>query len=320
MRSSQSAFVSTVGRVALRKCPSASVSVNTRRAFWGSFLARRNHLGACPHRVGEDNDSLVREVGYRRARTVPTAGSKQQEVQWNDVRVIGVSRPCQAHTLLTVNVGVTYETGSMCDSYRVPGMFVQLRPSFDVSPAFVAISSPPTITGIFEFLIKDSDSTAWVSSLKEDDVIHSSPVMGKGFPIASLFPPPPDVLLFATGSGIAPIRAAIESVLNGVSPRKRRSVTLYYGARTFERMPYTDRFEDWKKIGVDVVPVLSRPEDSSTTWDGRTGYVQHALDDIGINDPENTAALLCGVRGMTEDVRQRLIAMGVSNGNILLNF
>lgn len=317
MRSSQGAFVSCVGRAAVVRHTALLSALAARRSFCSSsFLASRGKLSVGA-RGSAAWERACTGVGVRSA---PVASVPQQEADWNDVQVLEVTRPCEAHTLLTLNVGVTFDVGSMCDSYRVPGMFVQLRPSSDVKPAFVAISSPPTISGVFEFLVKDSDASSWIPSLREGDVIHSSPVMGKGFPIASLLPPPPDVLLFATGSGIAPIRAAIESVLNGVNPGKRRSVTLFYGARTPERMPYTDRFDEWKQVGVHVVPVISRPDSAAEPWDGYTGYVQHALDEVGVEDPPNTAALLCGVRGMTEDVRKRLVAAGVPDGNILLNF
>lgn len=264
--------------------------------------------------------------GRPKRSATPTCATEnpQQQTDWNDITVLEISRPCDEHLLLQVSVGVTFELGSLTDSYRVPGMFVKLRPldaeTNGVKPGFFAISSPPTISGVFEFLIKDSPAAAWISDLSPGDTIQSSPVMGKGFPFSSLQPLPSDVLLFATGSGIAPIRASIESVLNGINPRKRRSVTLYYGARTPEVMPYKDRFQLWSELNVNVVPVISRPQNANTPWDGRTGYVQHALADIGVQDPDNTAALLCGVKGMSEQVKESLLQYGVPESRILFNF
>ena len=53
-----------------------------------------------------------------------------------------------------------------------------------------------------------------------------------------------NVFLFANGSRIAPIRAAIESVkLDIVSPGNGgRSCRLYYGVKTPSDMPYADKF------------------------------------------------------------------------------
>lgn len=325
MRSSQTAFVAAAAasRAAwhyCHPCISAPVSLNAspavtsrRSSFVTSCLPRRRY-------------SLVPYVAReRRNHVVPQASAEtQQDAAWSDVHVTKVQSACEGHTLLTLNVGITFERGSLTDSYRIPGMFVQLRPvdaeARGIKPGFFAISSAPTISGIFEFLIKDTDSTAWINGLVDGDVIQSSPVMGKGFPFSSLPTPPSDVLLFATGSGIAPIRAAIESVLNGIDPRKRRSVILFYGARTPQNMPYTDRFPLWSDLGVKVVPIISRPQQASEPWTDRTGYVQHALAEIGITDPANTAAILCGVKGMAEEVKAALIDAGVPESNVLFNF
>ncbi|CAE7738895.1 unnamed protein product, partial [Symbiodinium sp. CCMP2456] len=77
------------------------------------------------------------------------------------------------------------------------------------------------------------------------------------------------VNIFATGSGVAPMRAVIES-----DALKGKTCRLYYGARTESGMAYADRFEDWKKRGIEVIPTLSKPSDD---WSGRTGYVQDVL-------------------------------------------
>ena len=71
-------------------------------------------------------------------------------------------------------------------------------------------------------------------------MIHSIQVMGGGFPMQENFEgfkydfPTQNVLLFANGSGIAPIKAAIESgQLNISKPGEGgRTARLYYGIRT----------------------------------------------------------------------------------------
>ena len=49
-------------------------------------------------------------------------------------------------------------------------------------------------------------------------------------------------MLFATGSGISPIRALITS-----GALKGRDVTLYYGTASGETTAFLDEFETWKK-------------------------------------------------------------------------
>ena len=48
--------------------------------------------------------------------------------------------------------------------------------------------------------------------------------------------------------------------------------------------------------------------------------MQTALEEDGIAIPRNSAALLCGMKGMTEAVSELLKAAGVFEGRILFNF
>lgn len=262
---------------------------------------------------------------FRRTPITALSAPTQQQTEWNVVSVLENRQVCEGHRLLVVNVGVFEERGSLIDTYRVPGMFVKLRSGDEGKPGFFAISCAPNLQGVFEFLVKDSEGTKWMEELKEGQNIQISPVMGKGFPMDRLDPrnmkdgeqKVQDVLLFATGSGIAPIRAAIESVLNGLAVREKRKVTLFYGCKTKERMAYSERLDLWRKDGVEVVEVLSQGDEN---WGGKKGYVQDALKEAGVDSPKETAALLCGVKGMVEDVREYLVSVGVREDRILLNF
>ena len=52
-------------------------------------------------------------------------------------------------------------------------------------------------------------------------------------------------------------------------------------------MPYASKFPEWEERGVQVVPVVSRPDEAGegeATWGGRTGYIQNALEeDVSAN-------------------------------------
>ena len=65
-----------------------------------------------------------------------------------------------------------------------------------------------------------------------------SQVMGKGFDVTKIPISEVDtVLIFATGTGISPIRALIEADENfgGILPSKRKQVILFYGVRLRSR-------------------------------------------------------------------------------------
>ena len=149
-----------------------------------------------------------------------------------------------------------------------------------------------------EFLVKKTVSNSWLTDVAKGAALDVSQVMGGGFPIADEIDglkydfPAQNVLLFAQGSGISPIRSAIESGRLGTAPsagseKGARTCTLYYGVRTPDDMPYASKFPEWEERGVQVVPVVSRPDEAGegeATWGGRTGYIQNALEeDVSAN-------------------------------------
>lgn len=305
MRKAQTAFVAV-----------APIALQAHKTRLCNQVLRRNRL------------VTRRQTTLPRYHVIPVASAKpQQETDWNRLSIVENTLACEDHRYIVVNVGVMSERGSLCDSYRMPGMFVQMRPSAEIKPSFFAISSAPNTAGYFEFIVKESESTKEICAMKEGDKIEMSPVMGKGYPMSNLNlskydddKKPEDILLFAAGTGIAPIRAAIESVLNGLDVRKRESVKLFYAARYPERMPLMDRFGMWEEDGVTVIPVMSQPDKSKQKWGGKTGYIQDVLKDIGVDRPKKTGALVCGMQGMTDDVKKILIDSGVPADRILFNF
>lgn len=218
----------------------------------------------------------------------------------------------------TVTVSVPLETA---EEFKVGGQYVQIRPNEDTKPLFLAISSPPDAENArFEFLIKKTDDNSWMTDGSASG-LEISQVLGGGFPVKEELDgikydfPCQNILLFAAGSGIAPIRSAIES--GDLQTSGARTARLYYGARSEDDLCFVDKFPLWEKSGVEVVPVLSQPSES---WQGRTGYVQNALEEDGVPVPRNTGALMCGMKGMTEAVTDILTKAGTFEGRILTNF
>ena len=97
-----------------------------------------------------------------------------------------------------------------------------------------------------------------------------------------------------------------------------RRATLYYGARTPNVMAYTDKFDTWKGMGVDVVPVISQPR--GFDWKGEVGYVQDAAGRKGIASAGETGVILCGQKEMASAVKELCVGAGVAEGRILTNF
>lgn len=189
---------------------------------------------------------------------------------------------------------------------------------------------PPSLDGrnVFTFLVKETETNQFFSQALSGAAVDMSPPMGRGFQVKDYVDgykydfPTTNLLLMACGSGLAPIAAAIESgtlglKTTGFNSLFERKATLYLGAKTEEHIPLKGRFSQWETMGVTVVPVLSLPDGS---WTGKTGYIQDALAKDTVKVPRNTAALLCGQRGMTDNVKDILLSAGVFEGRILLNF
>ncbi|KAG4202274.1 hypothetical protein ERO13_A05G317200v2 [Gossypium hirsutum] len=257
---------------------------------------------------------------YRpRRRFATLAAVRQDTTVWTPTPISSIETA--AESLFHISIDVS-SSPDLAASHTLPGQYLQLRLLDVEKPSFLAIASPPSLaasSGAFEFLVNSvAGSTAeLLCGLKKGDVVELSQAMGNGFNIDKIDPPEdyPTVLIFATGSGISPIRSLIES---GFGADKRSDVRLYYGARNLRRMAYQDRFKEWESSGVKVVPVLSQPDDS---WTGESGYVQAAFSRAKqIHSPKGTGAVLCGQRQMTEEVTSILVADGVSSEKILKNF
>lgn len=238
---------------------------------------------------------------------------------WSQATVTSTESACASDASVLVKLSVPAETAA---AYTLAGQYVQVRldDSEDSKPLFLAIASAPDPENAeFEFLIKKVDGNEWMTtSITTGATVQVSQVLGGGYAVEENLDslkfdfPTQNVLLFAAGSGISPIKAALESGVGG-----SRTAKVYYGERTEADLCYTDKFAEWTKAGYEIIPVLSQPGDD---WKGRTGYVQNALEEDGIDVPRNSGALLCGMKGMTESVKDLLTKAGVFEGRVLFNF
>ncbi|KAJ0962763.1 hypothetical protein J5N97_027885 [Dioscorea zingiberensis] len=256
----------------------------------------------------------------RRFSFAAAAAARQDAAVWTQAPVTTVHPASTDGSLFHISI----DAGDLAASHTAPGQYLQVRLPGAEKPSFLAIASPPpspdsSLSGELEFLVKKvAGSVAeLLCGLRSGDVVELSAVMGRGFEIHRISPADsfPSVLIFATGSGISPIRSLIES---GFNANERSDVRLYYGARNLQRMAYQERFEYWESTGVKIIPVLSRPEGK---WQGEHGYVQAAFSrSKELPNPSLTGAVLCGHKQMTEDITSVLVADGVSKEKILKNF
>jgi CDP-4-dehydro-6-deoxyglucose reductase len=186
----------------------------------------------------------------------------------------------------------------------IPGQYVELIGYGGVRRSYSLANATPE-NNLIELHIRYVDggvmSQYWFDQAKVDDLLRLNGPMGTFFlrETEGL-----DVIFLATGTGIAPIKAILES-LPGVSATQRpRTVTVLWGGRIQE-----DMYFDVVSIpGVhEFVPVLSRSE---TEWMGKKGYVQDALLTMR-NDFSNTVVYACGSDAMIRSAKSLLLSAGL---------
>jgi len=184
----------------------------------------------------------------------------------------------------------------------------------DVGRSYFAIASAPEDDEL-EFLVKRTNDPAGraLYETKPGGRVTLVAIAGHGFDLKAQ--EGRDLVFVAMGTGVAPLRSALRSVL----PRAERfgQVVVLYGARTPEDFCYRDEVEAWKAAGVELRQVISRPD--GYEWSGQTGYVQSLLDNVlpSLSDP---VALVCGSRQMIDQTRDRLHEMGFAADRILTNY
>lgn len=200
-------------------------------------------------------------------------------------------------------------------SHKKPGQVVKVRTP--AGEGYFALASAPCMEPRAEILVKRGGrvADAAIEMGTHGAALDMSPPFGGGFPVEDGHDR--DVLLFAAGSGIAPIRAMVQHIAHH---RERfRRVTLFYGQRHGSEFAYTSEHLAWERDGVRVVLCPSQEDDA---WPGLRGRVQQVASSLGLGgaDPGTTTAFVCGMTGMVNDVRATLAAAGVPPEHVHLNF
>lgn len=115
------------------------------------------------------------------------------------------------------------------------------------------------------------------------------------------------LLMLATGTGIAPLRGILESLLDSDDCPP---VHLYWGMRDASDLYLHDELQSWRErlYEFNYVPVLSRP---SSGWIGRQGHVQQAACE-DFDDLSEFGIYLCGSPTMIAEARQAFLGRGAS--------
>lgn len=148
----------------------------------------------------------------------------------------------------------------------------------------------------YELLIKivpGGKGTEFMAGLQPGDHFKIQAPFGE-FVVRSTEEVSRDLCFVATGTGIAPFQAMIQSLQAAQYPGK---ITLLYGARTLVELGLARSLAG---VNIFVVPVLSGPE---IYWAGERGHVTDYLNNLPPSWPwHKTDFYLCGNPQMTAEV------------------
>lgn len=196
-----------------------------------------------------------------------------------------------------------------------PGQVLKVRAG--PGEGFFALSSAPQPDGRAELLVKRGGrvADAIVEAAGPGASLLSTAPFGRGFPVEPALGH--DVLLFAAGSGIAPIRALLQALL-----RRREEVdrlVLFYGQRHGSDFAYRAEHLAWERRGVRVVLCPSQADDA---WEGVRGRVVDVARTIDFGGARLGGAVtfVSGMSAMVADVKATLAGAGVPPDRVLQNF
>ncbi len=203
----------------------------------------------------------------------------------------------------------------LATAHERPGQVVKLHTR--AGEAYFALATAPSPSGTMELLVKRGGrvaDAAIAGGVPGGELDVSAP-FGKGFPLEE--GRGRHVLLFAAGSGIAPIRALVQHVLAHRDAFDR--VTLFYGQRHGGDFAYMREHLAWERGGVRVVLCPSREDEA---WPGVRGRVQEVAHSLGFggHPPESSVAFVCGMTAMVDDVKATLARAGIPPERVHLNF
>lgn len=139
-----------------------------------------------------------------------------------------------------------------------------------------SIANAPHREGPLELHIRHLPGGAFTDhvfgAMKPRDILRMEAPLGTFFLREDSDKP---VVLLASGTGFAPIKAIVEHMLH---KEMKRPVRLYWGGRRRKDLYMAELCERWaaEHAHIEFVPVLSEP-DADDAWQGRTGFVHHAV-------------------------------------------
>ena len=233
------------------------------------------------------------------ARSVPGAG--EFPVLKMPTRLLALQRPSADVALLRLqlpaNQRFQYHAGQYVEFILAGGA----RRSYSMANAPSRSGQPPAIELHIRHLPGGLFTDQVFGALKERDILRLEGPFGSFFLRESAKP----MILLASGTGLAPIKALVEQLQDS---GQQRPATLYWGCRSRADL----YLHEWALQAATslpwlrYIPVLSEPR-ADDAWAGRTGLVHRAVM-ADWPDLRGHQVYACGAPVMVDSARRDLVA------------
>lgn len=218
--------------------------------------------------------------------------------------------PCRIDSLSRLTddvIEVTLRTPPTSHLAYLPGQYIDVIGKDGLRRSY-SIANAPRDDGKLTLQIRKVPngemSRYWFDEAKANDLLRLEGPLGTFCLRPSQVS---QLVLLATGTGIAPIRAMLEQLATNPAANTYRQIHVYWGGRTEKDLYWTP---DYPVLPLRFVPVLSRSPDSA----GAKGYVQDVALADGI-DLQDAIVYACGSESMIASAKSKFVTVGLNPKN-----
>lgn len=168
---------------------------------------------------------------------------------------------------------------------------------------------------LFLTLVRSGELTPRLFALQPGARLWLGPKITGLFTLAEV-PADQDVVMVATGTGLAPYMSMLRT---GITANPKRRFAVLSGARHSWDLGYTAELTTLARVcpNFTYLPIVSRPKEEPTAWGGATGHVQSLWQDGALErafgrkpTAGDTHVFLCGSPAMAEGMTALLTGEG----------
>ena len=179
--------------------------------------------------------------------------------------------------------------------------------------ASYSISSSPSQKGMLEFCVGGGSPTGVTNHIMTKCISGSKIKVRGAFGNFKLNDAFDELLLIATGTGIAPIISMARTLL---ATGNKKPITMVYGFRYSGIYLYQKEIEALQKKhpNFKALPIMSSMDDKA--WKGERGHVQDVLGKHSFSNPEKINVYICGRPSIVDEIVAKLKSLSFDAAKI----